>query len=80
MKYDVDRGRDKFRAKNRVIVEALTGIFCTVSASLVMHVSRRVFDRRIDLKWFRVLQIEFTRSKLEKTDFWVKNRPFLAVF
>ena len=46
----------------------------------MIHVSRRIFDRSIDLKRFRALQIELTRSKFEKTDFLAKNGPFLEVF
>ena len=44
------------------------------------HVSRRIFDRRIDLDWFQDDQIELTRSNVKKKDFVVKNRPFLEVF
>ena len=63
-----------------LIVEANTGIFCSTCASLTGHVSRRIFDRRIDLDWFQDVQIELTRSNFKKNDFWVKNRPFLEVF
>ena len=63
-----------------LVVEALTGICCTTSAGLVKHVSRRIFGRRIDLNRFRDFSTEFRRSNLEKTVFWAKNRPFLAVF
>ena len=64
----------------KLLVEALTGIFCSICESLTVHVSRRIFDRRIDLEWFQEDQIELTRSNCQKTDFWVKNRPFLEVF
>ena len=63
-----------------LLVEALTGIFCSTCESLTGHVSRRIFDRRIDLDWFQEDQTELTRSNFQKTDFWVKNRPFLEVF
>ena len=63
-----------------LVVEANTGIFCSTCASLTGHVSRRIFDRRIDLDWFQDVQIELTRSNFKKTYFWVKNRPFLEVF
>ena len=63
-----------------LLVEANTGIFCSTCASLTGHVSRRIFDRRIDLDWFQDVQIELTRSNFKKTDFWVKNRPFLEFF
>ena len=56
------------------------GDFCSICESLTVHVSRRIFDRRIDLDWFQEDQIELTRSNCQKNDFWVKNRPFLEVF
>ena len=36
------------------------------------HVSRRVFDRRIDLDWFQIQddQIELTWSNVQKNDFF----------
>ena len=40
------------------VVEALTGIFCSICESLMGHDSRRVFDRRIDLDWFQDDYIE----------------------
>ena len=57
--------------KSDPIVEALTGIFCSICESLMGHVSRRVFDRRIDLDWFQDDYIELTRSNIQKTDFLV---------
>lgn len=68
------------KTENMLIVEALTGICCTTSVGLVKHVSRRIFGRRIDLNRFQDLSTEVRRSNLEKTVFWAKNRPFLAVF
>ena len=69
-----------FHTSQSLVVEALTGIFCSTCESLTGHVSRRIFDRRIDLDWFQEDQTELTRSNFQKTDFWVKNRPFLEVF
>ena len=46
------------------LVEALTGIFCSICESLMGHVFRRVFDRSIDLDWCQDDQIELTRSNV----------------
>ena len=45
-----------------------------------MHVSRPIFDRRIDLKWFGNDQNEFARSKLQKIDFLPIFKAILEVF
>ena len=45
-----------------------------------MHVSRRSFDRRIDLKWFREDLEPVTLSNFQKTDFLAKNGLFFDVF
>ena len=44
------------------------------------HFPRRIFGRRIDLKWSGNDQIEFPRLKSQKTDFSSKNRPKKQVF
>ena len=62
-----------------IIVEAVTGILCRTSVGLNMHVSNSIFGCRIDLKWFREVYDEFTRSKPNKTCFWAKNSLFLVV-
>ena len=63
-----------------LIVEALTGIFCSVHEGHRAHFSRRIFCRRIDLKWSGSDQTEFPRLKSQKTVFWAKNRPKIEVF
>ena len=62
------------------IVEGLTGIFCSISDGPGTYLSRPIFDRRIDLKWFGNDQNEFARSKSQKIDFWPKIRPKIGVF
>ena len=61
-------------------VEGLTGIFCSISGGPRTYLSRPIFDRRIDLKWFWNDQNEFARSKLQKIDFWPIIRPKIGVF
>ena len=62
------------------IVEAVTGIFCSVHEGHGAHFSRRIFGHRIDLKWSENDQAEFPRLKSRKTDFSSKNRPKKQVF
>ena len=62
------------------IVEGLTGIFCSISDGPGTYLSRHIFDRRIDLKWFENDQNEFARSKSQKIDFSPKIRPKIGVF
>ena len=45
-----------------------------------MHVSRRSFDRRIDLKWFREDLEPVSRSNFQKNDFWPKMADFSMFF
>ena len=35
----------------QLIVEAVTGIFCSVHQDHGIHFPKRIFGRRIDLKW-----------------------------
>ena len=62
------------------MVEGLTGIFCSISDGPGTYLSRPIFDRKIDLKWFGNDQNEFARSKSQKIDFWPKIRPKIGVF
>ena len=55
------------------------GIFCSISDGPGTYLSRPIFDRRIDLKWFGNDQNEFARSKSQKIDFWPKIRPKIVV-
>ena len=63
-----------------LLVEGLTGIFCSISEGPETYLFRPIFDRRIDLKWFGNDQNEFARSKSQKIDFWPKIRPKIVVF
>ena len=62
------------------IVEGLTGIFRSISDGPGTHLSRPIFDRRIDLKWFGSDQNEIVWLELQKIDFWPKIRPKIGVF
>ena len=53
-------------------MEGLTGIFCSISDGPGIYLSKPIFDRAIDLKWFGIDQNEFARSKLQKIDFGPK--------
>ena len=63
-----------------LIVEALTGIFCSIPEKLQVHFSSRIFGRRIDCKHSEVDQTEFPRLKSKKTVFRPQNWPKIGVF
>ena len=63
-----------------LVVEGLTGIFCSIFDGPGTYLSIPIFDRRIDLKLFGNDQNEFVRSKSQKIDFWPKIRPKIGVF
>ena len=46
----------------------------------MIRFSTPIFDRKIDLKWFRDDSTEFYGSKLQKIDIPPKNRPKIGVF
>ena len=48
------------------IVEGLTGIFCSISDGPGTYLSRPIFDRKIDLKWFGNDQNEFSGVNCKK--------------
>ena len=70
----------KIRICPEKLVQALTGIFCSILQNHTYDVPRRIFDRRIDLDRSRYAQLDCERSKSRKTDFWPKNGLILVVF